>query len=238
MMAAGPRATHIVLCEDMARRLRRWYPVADVLVISNAVMIDRGNATPRPRSELERVGFLGNVSLEKGIDVFLDVAVALARSGPKLDMVVAGPIIDSRLRATLPNRMRDLGIRYVGPQYGRERAAFYESIDALLFPSRYPHEADPMTVHEALAAGIPVISSKRGCLGCGDSSEPALTAVPEADFADRAGNLIRRWVESPSEFREASTAAVATFEMLRARDCPRYDLLLDSLVGLADGAAT
>ena len=53
-------------------------------------------------------------------------------------------------------------IDYVGPRYGRDKDAFYDSIDVLVFPTQ--NEAEPLVVHEAIERGVPVIAYGSGAI--------------------------------------------------------------------------
>ena len=55
-------------------------------------------------------------------------------------------------------------VHVLGPVHGAAKARFFAMIDVFVFPTRYAHEADPLVVWEALAAGRPVIAYARGCI--------------------------------------------------------------------------
>jgi len=211
---AGDDATHIVLSEDMANRLHHHYGCRHITAISNAVFTEP--VAGRVRPGLRTLGFLGNIAPEKGILEFLGVHAAT-----KLRAIVAGPIVSKRIKTAML-----AGVEYVGPKYGDEKRKFFDDIDLLLFPSKYSHEAEPLTVLEAMAHGVPVIATPRGCL-------PDIVAggvVPAGkDFVPIAAEQIRRWGASPEEFIAASRAAMNRFHELQRGAARALDELIRQL---------
>jgi len=211
---AGPEATHVVLCERMARLLReRYTPVRQVMEISNAGLVDppSGEATPRPA--LKTLAFLSNVSREKGVLRFLDVIEALRRERLGLRARIAGPFQDAEIESTVRQRLARLGdgVEYLGARYGEEKRRFFLEADALLYPSDYVNEAEPLVIWEAVSQGLPVVAWGRGCIGQ-MLSDGAGAAVPVAeDFLPDAVGRVKEWISRPDLFTEASRRAAESF---------------------------
>ncbi len=231
LSAAGRKAIHVVLCDDMSNMIRRSYrQEGHRRVVSNAALIDPDSTQSIDRHALRTIGFLSNITVDKGINEFLEVVERLGQSGCAIKAIVAGPITESDLRNRLLKRMKELSVTYVGPQYGSERANLYNSIDLLLFPSKYAHEADPLTVHEALAAGVPVVATRRGCLGYLSSHNPALVTIEESDFVSQSCKLIEHWITSPHDFLCAVRDGLRSFQRVRDEHWTAYQGLLDVLM--------
>jgi glycosyltransferase involved in cell wall biosynthesis len=229
---AGRRATHIVLCAGMASSLKATYPtIEQLLVISNASLLP--TAIPRPARESRipnRLGFLGNISVEKGILEFLDVMQILCARDTRIRGYLAGPFQDAKVEKEVEKRLNDLPrVEYVGPKYGRDKGAFFQSIDLLLFPTKYAHEAEPVTILEALAHGVPVIGWERGCLPNMIAGEEGFLVPKSADFVAAAVRQILSWRSAPETFGEASAAAVDRFIRIGARDAETLAKLLFDL---------
>jgi glycosyltransferase involved in cell wall biosynthesis len=114
---------------------------------------DRPVALPgsRPGPEL-RVGFIGQVTREKGIDLVL---AAVPQADPDARIVVAGSgALDDEVRAH--PRVEHRGV--VG---GEAKERFFADIDVLVVPSRVPEVAG-LVIDEAAVRGVPVIASLRG----------------------------------------------------------------------------
>jgi UDP-glucose:(heptosyl)LPS alpha-1,3-glucosyltransferase len=107
---------------------------------------------PRPAAAEPVVLFVGAIA-RKGLDTAIE-ALALMRTWAVLRAVGAGPTeVFERLAERRGVRGR---VRFEAPT--RDIAAAFRSADAFVFPSRY----DPfgMVVAEALACGVPVVTSR------------------------------------------------------------------------------
>ncbi len=126
-------------------------------VIHNAVSLPRRSGiSARRRSGALRLGFMGQMTPEKGIGRLVDAM----RSWPasKCRLVVAGrgsPAYEHELRRRAPENVQFLG--FVDP------AQLFAQIDVLVVPSIWP-EPFGRTVIEAYAHGVPVIASDCGGL--------------------------------------------------------------------------
>src|SRR5262249_2156312 len=91
---AGPRAIHVALGRSMASDLKRRYPITrEVMVVHNACFAPLPqNPTPVAR-ELPRLrlGFLSNLSRDKGLDIVLEVLRAGKSAGLDIVLRLAGP---------------------------------------------------------------------------------------------------------------------------------------------------
>lgn len=191
---SGSGSKHIVLGQGMAAALSELYPrlAGRVFVLNNSGLVDAPASTrqrqPGPRLTL---GFLGNLTLEKGIDTAVEAARRLVAAGQNCTLVVAGPISSPGAEAALDSARATLGDRlvYKGAVYGSAKAEFFEEIDILLFPSRYRNEASPLVLMEAMANGVPAVATKLGCI--------------PGDLADKGGQTV-------DDFASDAPAAIST----------------------------
>ena len=171
--AAGPRATHVVLGEGMGELLRKRCPgVGETLVLSNAVFVP--SASPGAQRALGTVGYLANLSWEKGLQQVMDTAELCNARGLPLQFVVAGPFEHPDVEASFRRRSAGIqNLRYLGPVYAAEKERFFDEIDLFIFPTLYRHEAEPLVVLEALSHWPTRASLSRGAaLGrCWDPGE-------------------------------------------------------------------
>jgi glycosyltransferase involved in cell wall biosynthesis len=225
---AGASATHVVICQTQEQKLRQSYPIASrTRVVSNAAIMDRAvEAKHRTRTCVQKIGFLGNISREKGIMEVLAIAERLEGQGAGFEVYIAGPFEN----ATVENAVQEAAarlhtVKYVGPRYGSDKESFWDLIDILLFPSTYSNETAPLVVHEAMAHGIPVIAWARGCLSDMVASDSGLLVQRDQDFVAVALECLLKWQRDPAVFAEMSNAA--------ARDFSRqHEKSRDSLVAL------
>jgi glycosyltransferase involved in cell wall biosynthesis len=163
--ALSARGATAVVCvsSSAAREAQRYYRVADPTVIANG--IDTDVFAPRPRadarSQLGLAGdgryalYVGRLDDGKGAPL---LQAACARAD--YELMVAG---------------RDTGAEAInlGVLAPAELAVAYAAADCVLFPSSY--EACSYVVLEALACGVPLITTRVGWM------PTLLEAVPEYD---------------------------------------------------------
>jgi len=236
---AGNKATHIVECDDMAEKLAHFYPSArNTFVLSNATVIRSYYKPIQPyRSSIKKIGFLGNISSSKGIFEFLEVMGVLSKDNPGTDIngLVAGPFEDEFVENKVRAITKDLAnVSYVGPKYGAEKRRFLSEIDVLLFPTKYLNEADPLTIHEALSCGLPVIAWQRGCIESVLSQGAGLIIKQTDDFVRLAVERILLWASSASEYRRASANAYKRFLYLRGHYQKKMYFLFSKMFVLDD----
>jgi glycosyltransferase involved in cell wall biosynthesis len=208
--AAGSSACHITLCGRMASQLRKGYGVRRTIVVSNRALLSRTQSClAEPRTSMSTLGFLSNVTAEKGIDTFIKLIDELRRRGVSVRGAVAGPIVDGSA-AAIVNEARARGdVDYFGPLYGQAKQTFWDRIDVLVFPTRYKNEAEPLVILEALEAGIPVVSRDLGCIRDMVNDGAGLVIDKSDCFERSATALLDRWWREPCQYAQA-TANVRT----------------------------
>jgi glycosyltransferase involved in cell wall biosynthesis len=187
--AAGPHAHHVVLSSSMASELRDVMPeIHRLLVVGNAGLVDRALLElPLKADDGDLVlGHLSNLSLEKGIAEVVDLASSLHRAGVRVRLVVGGPTVDWESRAHLDRAARELGelFEYQGPVTGDAKLAFFQKITHFVFPSRYVHEAAPLVLYEAMAAGAVCVATQRGSISEQLEASRAVLATSADSFVE------------------------------------------------------
>ena len=188
---------HLVLCDHMRREFVKLYgiPQDQVSVVGNlALRSVAGNAihtasssspTQRPLS----VGFLGTLSLEKGLGFFLEVAdrVCSESSSRDVSFSCAGPVGDRYGQDVAQSASR---VTYLGVLSQEGVREYLGSLDLILFPSMYVNEAQPNVIIESLGAGVPIMCTPRGCTR--DLLNPHLAdmVVEEEEFVETATSLV------------------------------------------------
>ncbi len=179
-------------------------PPSRVRLIRNGVAMEAFVAAGRQREARQahggplRIGLVGRLAPEKGVDVFLKAAAILLKEYPELRFEVAGegpdrPALEASLRAL------DLTQRVTLAGSQQEMPGFYAGLDVLVSASR--QEGLPIALLEGVASGLPVVATRVG-------------AVPEVVVPEVTGVLVEP--ESPEALAEAITRLVAAPE-LRAR---------------------
>lgn len=110
---------------------------------------------PSPESGRLRVGYLGKLTLEKGVEWLLEVFSTLPENEFELTLAGSGA---PNYERTLQNRFASEHVRFLGFVPPTQ---LFTSVDLLVVPSLWP-EPLPRTVFEAYGHGIPVLGSDRG----------------------------------------------------------------------------
>ena len=187
-----------------------------------------------PNGTALRLGFLSNITAEKGIWAFFAIGDALVSSGVAVKALIAGPpAADIAERFARETAARPW-CRHVGAVYGADKAGFFADIDVLVFPTLYANEAEPVTILEALRSGVPVVANARGCIG--DMLPLAAGVVFEGDaqFVHQAAERLRAWaLERPETGQARRAAARDAFALLQAEHSKRVDDILAQYAGTA-----
>lgn len=221
--AAGRGARHIVLGETMAEQLRLRYPeVTNLLVLSNAGLVGEplppGPAAPvRAPGAVLTVGYLSNLSAAKGLEDVIELARLAGAGSAPLRFRVAGPFSRPADAVRFEPQLRALAnVELVGPVFGEAKEAFFRSVDAVVFPSRYRNEAEPLVVLEALRHGRPVIALGRGCVPA-MLSEGGVVLPRDGGFAPAALAHLTKWAQEPAELARWQESARRRFAALHAQ---------------------
>jgi len=189
MLGRRTDTVHVYLCEGMQSNAERTYGRTPSLAISNRHFIQApsGQLPTRKGDAPLRLGFISNLTAEKGLDTALELAsrVSKTRAGGVV-LAVAGPVNDTSVVPLL----RDPLVSYCGPVHAERKEKFFNSIDYLLFPTRYRHEAEPLVVIEAVSRGVPVLATEIGCIPELLRKAKYCHAYPEESWVDLASALL------------------------------------------------
>jgi len=229
---AGHEALHIMLSPGMANQSKRLYHIERTISVSNAALLNCSRKLFAPiRRRIQTFGFLSNIMLEKGICEFLDLAEKVDHEGLPLKAKLAGPFQDSEIEKYVRTRLAGLpNVEYVGPKYGTDKDAFFRSIDVLIFPTQYFNEAEPLTIHEAMRLGVPIISYGRGCISEIISNQAGKVLHPNEPFVLAALDQIKRWLREPSAIQAASRGSAQQFHETYHRNVRHLNELLQDLL--------
>lgn len=209
--AALRRAAGISACNTDAARIaeRKGFP-GRARVIPLGVDLARfaPSAARRPRpDDPVIVGFVGRLVAEKGIFVLLD---ALEGDNRLHARIAGGGPLAGRLAAEVAARGITDRVQLVGAVDPDEIEDFYRSVDVVAIPS-IPRpgwtEQFGRVAIEAMASGIPVVSSDAGALP--DVVADAGIVVLQGDAAALADGLVRAAGEQAATLRERGFARAA-----------------------------
>lgn len=115
-----------------------------------------------------RMVFLSNLLESKGILDLLDALVLLHQRGCRFICDVIGAetseISRKSLQEEIDRRGLDGVVVYKGCLYGDQKSQELEMADMFVFPTYYPNECFPLVLLEAMAHGLPCISTDEGAI--------------------------------------------------------------------------
>ncbi|MFE4725146.1 glycosyltransferase [Microbacterium sp. NPDC056736] len=219
-------ASGISACNAAAARIAEGKGFAGrARVIPLGVDLDR--YTPRPSApptdEPVTVGFLGRLVPEKGLHVLLDAATHDPRL--RLRIAGAGPLAE-QLGADAAARGLGERVELLGPLDPESVPDFYTGLDVLAVPSLpspgWTEQFGRVAV-EAMASGVPVVSSDAGALP--EVVGGAGLVVPAGDAAALASALVEAATARAPELRAAglTRAAECSWDAVAGAYADLYD---------------
>ena len=212
----GQHGVHVVHTPQMADDFRAVYPTQCpfAFIYPSVVASPLGAARESVATPI-RLGHLSNLQLGKGLDLVLDTFHVLRKSGQQARLVLAGTFLNQETRRVVEEAIETHSglIEYIGPVYDADKTRFFARIDCFVFPTR--SESWGIVLHEAMAAGVPVITYDRGCTRTVVGNKAGLVIDRDADFAMLAARQVEHWAHNPHEYRAASQAAIEQADRLQ-----------------------
>jgi phosphatidylinositol alpha 1,6-mannosyltransferase len=106
--------------------------------------------------------FLGRLGLEKRVDLLIDAYAQLKQTQPKLSLILAGDAPADAVNFLKKRAAQLPHIHFTGFLTGETKSKLYASCDVFCSPS--PYETFGLTIIEAMASGIPVITVNTGAV--------------------------------------------------------------------------
>jgi len=156
-------------------------------------------------ADADVVSTVGRLTAIKQHRLFLETIREAARSRPTLVALIAG---DGELRSGLEAYARELGIadrvRFLG--WRRDLATIYGATDVFLLTSR--NEGTPVALIEAMASGVPGVSTDVGGVKDVITSEAIGARISDASAVALAAPIVR-YLADPALRHDAGTRARA-----------------------------
>jgi len=181
------------------------------------------------------IGLAGSITPRKGVDLFVEAALHLARTHPDAHFILAGdaPTAYVDFGREILARAQPLIARnrFHAPGWLADMPAFYRTIDILALPSRI--EGFGLAIIEAAAAGAPAVRTASG-------GHTETTIDGETGFiipVDDADALIQRlaWLLDHPEQRRRMGQAARTYALTNFSLERFVDALTEALTGMGDG---
>jgi glycosyltransferase involved in cell wall biosynthesis len=201
-------ASIAVLGESLRTAFDGLVPAERIAVVPNGTPdLPAVSATRDPAHIL----FLSNLRERKGVVEAVEAALLVTETHSRARFTFAGEIEEPVLIESLARRAAHSSgrIAFVPPVDRTEKAELLMSAGVLLFPPRLP-EGHPRVVLEALAAGLPLVTTARGAIPetVRDGIEGFVLRDPDpAALAER----VRMLLDDPELHARMSAAARARF---------------------------
>lgn len=162
-------ARAIVLGESLRSQFQGVIAPERIAVVPNGIP-DCGVGcvgTPRLRRRWQ-VLYLNTLNKMKGAVILLEAIALVVQQRTDVEFVFAGPWSHEEHRreaeAYIEAHQLAAFITFTGQVVGEEKRALLQSADLFVFPG-IQQEGQPLVVLEAMAAGLPILFTNRGCLG-------------------------------------------------------------------------
>ncbi|MDD3654570.1 MAG: glycosyltransferase family 4 protein [Desulfotomaculaceae bacterium] len=205
------RADHIlVLSSEFKSKLRQWgfegpVNLGSTLVGENLLENESLEilSSFRHSNESTNILYLGNISKAKGVwDVIKAYKILYNQEGlQNLKCIIAGDGQELN-ELTKYSRTHDLDIEFPGYVREKQKTAVFKNAHLYVFPSAH-HEGMPTSVLEAMAFGLPVITTRVG--GLSDFFEDGKMGLfLDSREPEHIAEKIRYLLERPEVMRQMS----------------------------------
>jgi len=121
-----------------------------------------------PKSDKIHLLFLSNFFVEKGIFDLLEVYENLCLINENIHLSIVGAPtgnVENDIKDYILNRKLITDkITYFGPLYGKDKQQVLINSDIFVFPSYFPEECFPLSILDAMAAGLPIVATHIGAI--------------------------------------------------------------------------
>jgi glycosyltransferase involved in cell wall biosynthesis len=222
----------VAVSDEMKRALvdAHGFRADQVEVIRNGGRFPSQWRPSRTEGEPLHIGTVSRMVPVKGLELFLDAAAALRQREPGLRFSILG---DGPLREALWRRVEALGIadctEFLAPR--PDAFGYYASLDVYVNTSL--HEGLPLSIVEAMAAGLPIVSAAVGGIPevVTDGEHGFLLEGRDASrFADACLALVRDTSLRAAMGRRATASAHARLSAAAMADA--YRRLYEHVAGV------
>ena len=159
----------IVLGECLKPLFEGLVPEEKISVVPNGadVPFDAGGNYTSHNDQIT-ILFLSNLVEQKGFkDVLQSIPIVMA-SDADVKYVFAGTWMNDKdeieCKRFIEQNMLNEKVEFIGAIAGKQKANLLRHTDVFVFPTYYPMEGHPWVIVEAMAAGLPIITTDQGCI--------------------------------------------------------------------------
>lgn len=221
-------ATHIVLCELMEKALKKYNHNISTRIISNIAFIENQIAENNSNTQKLTLGFLSNISFEKGIYEFIELFKNFG-TDDSIYGIIAGPYSDKKSKQYLELQLKIiLNVKYIGSISNTSKSKFFNNIDLLIVPSK--NEAEPLVILEAMSYGVPVIARSIGCIPQMINSKNGFKFPNDDDFISKAFDVINKLKYDSVMFDRLKINSINFFKENKVKNLQILENFIDELI--------
>jgi len=205
----------IVLGESLRDQFQELVAPDRISVVPNGISDSGVRSIVRPRKQKRwQVLYLNTLNKMKGALVLLEAIALVSQKRADVEFVFAGPWSHEEHRkeaeAYITQHRIGSSITFTGQVSGAQKWALLRAADLFVFPG-IQQEGQPLVVLEAMAAGLPILFTNRGCLRETLSDGESGIEVPTGDAATLADRI--QWLLSrPDEMKRLGANARIRYE--------------------------
>jgi len=156
----------IVLGESLRILFREILPDEKIFVVPNGANYFFDFSRKNHNNSKIRILFFSNLSKKKGLFDILNAIPEVVKFDKSTEFIFSGSWRDKVTKKEFINYKNAnpfLPIIFAGPKYGREKLDLLSSADIFVFPPT-SSEGHPWVIIEAMAAGLPIITTDQGAI--------------------------------------------------------------------------
>ncbi len=212
----------IVLGESLKRQFEGLIDEKRIVIVPNGIewaKTDLDCKVPRSGSRF-RIFHLSTLSHLKGALVLLQAIPFVVHQRKDVEFVLAGPWSHAEDKQWADEFIRQQKIEayvsFCGQVDVAEKMALFDSADIFVFPG-VQQEGQPLVVIEAMAAGLPVLFTDRGCLSDTVPDGEAGLVVPIGDSQQLADRML--WLlDHPEKMKAMGAFGRKRYEALYTKE--------------------
>lgn len=158
----------IVLGECLRPLFAGLVPEDRIFVVPNGRDFEwNSKTTDKRENESVKILYLGNLFRTKGVLDVVKAAAIVKEAGCNVEFLFAGAFQDDSIKAELEEAMQRHGadlIKLLGPVVGQQKFNVLRDADVFAFPTYYKFEGHPWVIVEAMAAGLPIVTTDHAAI--------------------------------------------------------------------------